>query len=265
MAAGGPVTGLRILNGVPSKNKENDWTIDLAIEQGLVTTTFQEKVDLREDWWNIGDQGRTSSCVGWASTDALLRWHLVKSKLIHKHDHLSIRFTWMAAKETDKHTKYAETFIESSGVTLKGGLDVMRKYGAVHERYFKFEHGFVDYAYDTKSFYDMASQLKIKGYYRVINDDACNVDFLRMWISSQGPVIALADIDKNFSTPVDGKLEVYDKNNIDGSHAISIVGYDKDYFIVRNSWGTEYGDGGYVRCSNAYITGAVCEAYGIVI
>lgn len=264
MAAGGRVGG-RILNGVPSKDKENDWTIDMAIAEGLVNPDYQEKVDLRADWWNIGDQGLTSSCVGWASTDALLRWHLVKEKKIHMHDKLSIRFTWMAAKETDKNSEFAETFIESSGVPLKGAMDVMRKYGAVHDRYFKFDNGFVDYSFDTKAFYDMAAQLKIKGYYRVINDDACDVEHLRMWISSQGPIIALMDIDKNFHNPVDGKLEVYDKENIDGGHAIAIVGYDKDYFIVRNSWGTQYGDCGYVYCSNAYITGSVCEAYGITI
>lgn len=265
MAAGGRVVGIRVLNGVPSMDKENDWTIDMAIAEGLVNPAFPEKADLREDWWNIGDQGKSSSCVGWASTDALLRWHLVKQNRIRKHDHLSMRFTWMAAKETDKNTDFAETFIERAGVPLKAALDVMRKFGAVHERYFKFEHGFVDYEYDTQTFYDMAAQLKIKSYYRVINNDNCNVDFLRMWISSQGPVLALADIDANFSTPIDGKLEVYDKEKIDGGHAIAIVGYDKDYFIVRNSWGTEYGDNGYVYCSNAYITGAICEAYGIVI
>lgn len=30
-----------------------------------------------------------------------------------------------------------------------------------------------------------------------------------------------------------------------GGHAISIVGYNKDGLIIRNSWGTSYGKGGY--------------------
>ena len=30
-----------------------------------------------------------------------------------------------------------------------------------------------------------------------------------------------------------------------GGHAVSIVGYNKDGFILRNSWGTYYGKGGY--------------------
>jgi len=34
------------------------------------------------------------------------------------------------------------------------------------------------------------------------------------------------------------------KNNY-GGHAIAIVGYNKDGFIIRNSWGTRYGEQGY--------------------
>lgn len=48
-------------------------------------------------------------------------------------------------------------------------------------------------------------------------------------------------------------LPVKNSNNSDfwngygfeGGHAISIIGYDKDGFIIRNSWGTSYGHNGY--------------------
>lgn len=55
--------------------------------------------------------------------------------------------------------------------------------------------------------------------------------------------------------PCVGGLPVYDSNisnfwdNMDGKfeglHAIAIVGYDKDGFIIRNSWGSSYGIDGY--------------------
>lgn len=58
--------------------------------------------------------------------------------------------------------------------------------------------------------------------------------------------------------PCTGALKVYStdydefwidrKNgNYYGGHAISIVGYDKDGFIIRNSWGTTFGDNGYCK------------------
>lgn len=35
-----------------------------------------------------------------------------------------------------------------------------------------------------------------------------------------------------------------------GYHAISIVGYDEEGFIIRNSWGTSFGDKGYTKILN---------------
>lgn len=56
--------------------------------------------------------------------------------------------------------------------------------------------------------------------------------------------------------PCVGGLPVYDDNSVDfwnawgdssvkGYHAVSIVGYNKEGFILRNSWGKRYGDDGY--------------------
>lgn len=37
------------------------------------------------------------------------------------------------------------------------------------------------------------------------------------------------------------------------------------HFVIRNSWGTDFCDQGFVLCSNAYVQSAVCEAYGVVV
>ena len=46
---------------------------------------------------------------------------------------LSARHVWMAAKETDQRMDYPSTFLEEDGTSLKAGLDVVRKFGAVLE------------------------------------------------------------------------------------------------------------------------------------
>jgi C1A family cysteine protease len=256
----------KILNTILSQGKETDWKMADAVAHGIINQEFPESVDLREDWWEIADQGATGSCIGWASTDGMLRWHLVKANRINKTDRLSVRFIWMASKETDKFTDFPETFLERSGTPLKAAMDVMRKFGCVHEEVLPFENGFVAYEYDTASFFELAAQHKINGYYCLQYDETTNIDHFKQWISSVGPILAMIDIDSTFWKPYEDKkiiLNEYDKASVDGGHAVTIVGYTKDYFIIRNSWGTEYGDNGYVYCSNEYMKAAFCEAYGI--
>lgn len=38
--------------------------------------------------------------------------------------------------------------------------------------------------------------------------------------------------------------------NLIGYHAVAVVGYDKDGFIIRNSWGSGFGRKGYVHINN---------------
>ena len=35
-----------------------------------------------------------------------------------------------------------------------------------------------------------------------------------------------------------------------GGHAVAVVGFDEDSIIIKNSWGVEYGNGGYYHMQN---------------
>ena len=90
-------------------------------------------MDLRAEWGGIGDLEITGSCVGWASTDGVARFHMVKAAKIAKPGFLSARCTWMAPRETDTFTSFPETFIEGAGTSLKAAMDILRKDGTVPE------------------------------------------------------------------------------------------------------------------------------------
>ena len=62
-----------------------------------------------------------------------------------------------------------------------------------------------------------------------------------------------------------GQLEAYKPNTVRGGHAVCLVGYTPDHFIVRNSWGTQWGDKGFAYASNDYAQEAFTEAYGAVL
>ncbi len=46
---------------------------------------------------------------------------------------------------------------------------------------------------------------------------------------------------------------------------VCLVGYTKDYFIARNSWGTDWGDKGFAYAYNDYALAAFTEAYGAAL
>ena len=46
-----------------------------------------------------------------------------------------------------------------------------------------------------------------------------------------------------------------------GGHCVTFVGYDKKGFIVRNSWGTQYGKGGYHTLPYDEFSSACFEAW----
>lgn len=59
---------------------------------------------------------------------------------------------------------------------------------------------------------------------------------------------------------------VFDQKNCRGplNHSMTAVGYGAGYFIVRNSWGTEWGEEGYIRISSETLFGEPAGICGIL-
>jgi hypothetical protein len=256
----------RILNCVPSEKTDTDWQLHNAQDAGLVAAGARAapaSKDLRDDsWWKIGDQGATGACVGWATADSVLRWHLVQADRLAKNEPLSPRFPWMAAKETDQFVAQPTTFIESDGTSLKASLDVCRKWGAVRDTVLPFKTGKL-YVGEVATFYAIATQLKIAAYFNLGSDPAG----WRRWLAGNGPILTRLDVDSTWdnATATKGKLTTYKPATARGGHAVAFVGYTATAFIVRNSWGTSWGDGGYAYASDAYAKKAFTEAYGVAM
>ena len=252
----------RILNVGPSAHVEQDWQFSTARDAGMVAAGPRpNRVDLREDWWAIGDQGKTGSCVGWSCADAVLRWHFVTAGRLANDEMLSVRQIWMGSKELDEFT-VPSSYIESAGTSLKAALDVARKYGVVLESVLPFRSGnFYPDRQDT--FYALAAQRKIAAYISLKQ----SANEWRNWIANSGPILARLDCDSAwFDLGNDGRLNDYVHPDQPAGHAVAIVGYTAEHFIIRNSWGTEnWGDAGFAYASDAYAVAAFDETYGVVL
>jgi hypothetical protein len=254
----------RILNVVPSEATDEDWGFDNAEDADVVSAAVQVPAskDLRAAWWSIGDQGSTGSCVGWATADSVVRWHLVKASRISRTDFLSPRFIWMAAKETDQFNTRPTTFVEAEGTSLKSALDIARKYGVLHDRLLPFASGKL-YDGNAKTLYAVAAQLKILAYFNL----GTNLSNWRTWLATKGPILTRLDVDNAWqnAAATKGVLEEYDEDSARGGHAVALVGYRPGRFIVRNSWGTGWGDKGFAYASLDYAQKAFTEAYGVEV
>lgn len=254
----------RILNCNPSRNSERDWRLVHADAAGLVKAREAPppSTDLREAWWKIANQKQTGSCVGWAAADGVLRWHLVKAGRLDKNERLSVRFAWMASKETDEFMQLPTTFIEEAGTSIKNALDIARRYGCVTDAILPFEPGAL-FAGRVGTFYALAARLRISSFYNLSLDKEHAVDDWKVWLATKGPIITRLDVDRPwYEVGPDGNLDEYDESSAEGGHAVTLVGYTPDRLIVRNSWGTGWGNRGFAYASLEYAKAAFSEAYG---
>jgi hypothetical protein len=252
----------RILNCVESEERSDDWTIsDARFADVLRTSYHPEEYDLREEWWTVGDQRATGSCVGWATADSVLRWHFVQDRRLAENEQISVRFIWMAAKETDEFRRRPTSFIEEAGTSLKAALDVARKLGCATERVLPFDREEV-FTGTEASFYSRASRLKIASYHNLGRSLA---DW-RQWLYQNGPILTRLNVDNAFynAAQTGGRLTQHDPN-ARGGHAVSLVGYTREGFIVRNSWSTRWGDRGFALATDSYAESAFTEAYGVTV
>jgi C1A family cysteine protease len=256
----------RICNLVPSTGTGTDWSLEDAVQVGaLDAVALPRAVDLRESWWDIGDQGATGSCVGWATGDGLMRYGLVKAHRLRTDEHVSPRYVWMGSKETDEFTSRPETFIEESGTSLKAAVDLCKKFGVVTTDLLPFELNTTLYAGSENAFWAAAAQRRATSYFNLHRD-------LAQWksaLAAGNPILVGLNVDATWdkATKTNGELDTFQPQTVRGGHAVCAVGYRADgRIILRNSWSTAWGDQGFGYASPEYIAGAFFpESYMVTI
>ena len=121
-----------------------------------------------------------------------------------------------------------------------------------------------------QTFYSLAAQRRIATYVSLRSVNAVSQQRLlsdwRMWLATGGPILTRLDVDATWdNVGTNGQLKAYKPATARGGHAVAIVGYTKTHFIVRNSWGTDWADGGFAYATNAYACAAFTEAYGVTV
>jgi hypothetical protein len=220
--------------------------------------------DLRDEtWWPVSDQKATGACVGFGVGDGLIRWHLVQKQRIAKKEFLSVRYFWMAAKEMDEYGQWPTTFLEAEGTSIYAALRMAMLYGCLLEDELPLNGTL--FQGSREKFLNLASQRKISRAHPLELD----LDAWVSWLRMHGPLAARLSVDGAFerASSTRPNLNTYTPypDPWRHGHAVTIVGYQsaKERFIIRNSWGEAWGDGGYAYASREYAKLAFGEVWGI--
>jgi len=150
-------------------------------------------------------------------------------------------------------------------VTLAIGIavcDVARKFGARVQNMLPFNSATL-YPGTAQSFYAAAALRRVLAYFNLGTD----LGNWRTWLATKGPILTRLDVDRTWDRAPEtkGVLDEYKPATARGGYAVALVGYRPGGFIVRNSWGTSWGDKGFGYASLAYAQAAFTEAYGVEV
>lgn len=144
---------------------------------------------------------------------------------------------------------YAELKDKDNGAYMRDGFKMVNKFGLPNEKTWPFVVANVNLKPDEKS-YTEAEQNKVTSYNRILPDKDC-ITNIKTAVFNGFPTIFSLILDKSFyNMPNKFELQNYNgtskKEDVIGSHAMHIIGYDDDLqsFYVENSWGSGWGQSG---------------------
>jgi hypothetical protein len=245
----------------------------------IFRTPEKKSVDLRrgnEGWWKVPDQGRTGACVGVALANSVLQWHYGTAEPGYREPRnlLSARYLWMAAKEMDD-IPMPTSFIDQAATKPEAALYVASRWGVPFEGTVPWRGGLFrgpEQDLRREAAIHTADPVTLGA-----REFALRRQFPRWLSNGGGPILIAIEMDRNFKAlrrrRGEGRkpAELHAFRNpsfgqfLDG-HAAALVGYEGNprMFILRNSFGPTWGDGGYAMVSIEYLRGALRQAFGVL-
>ncbi len=214
-----------------------------------VAAALPPSIDYTLAMSKVTDQGSEGTCVAFASVDGLKEY---EERLEANKVDLSPRYVYQHCKEIDG--------VPGEGTTIRAAMKVLQSRGVCPEEcwpYHAERPGTPCHDADA-----LAAPYVIDGYWRVGPNDV--VQAMKESLVANGPFVAGIEVYESFEDARDGVVPMPAKSESWlGGHAICIVGYDdtKGYFKFKNSWGWDWGDGGYGYLPYSYMEPYLMDAW----
>lgn len=226
---------------IPDLPDHRDYRYSKLIREKL---TLPSSIDLRDNCSPVEDQGNLGSC-----TSNALAGLLEYNEIVYKQNFIDLSrlFIYYNERLIEHTVRY------DSGAMLRDGVKSLVEYGVCSEG----EWPYVITKYKTKptkQCYTDAKSHTISSYYRIDT-----LDEMRHALANKNPFafgftvydsFESNEVSKTGTVPMPSSSE-----KVLGGHAVCAVGYDdtKSRFIVRNSWGANWGMNGYCTMPYDYL------------
>ncbi len=203
-------------------------------------------VDLRPWMPVVEDQGALGSCCANALVGAL-EYLTVRER--GERTDLSRIFVYYNQRLWDGEVR------QDVGATVVDGVRVLARVGVPTERSWPYLRGLFA-VQPPEPIYTEAARHKVSDWWSIDID----VDAMRACLAAGFPVVFGTRVTESFmKPPSSGMISIPSATDRDdakhGRHALLLVGYDdaRRTFVVRNSWGDDWGDRGYCYMPYAYL------------
>lgn len=220
---------------------------DIPYIPKILPEDLPESVDLRPNIFEVENQYSEGSCV---ANGVLASAEYLYKKAGLEVDDLSRMFNYVTTLDYEKR-------LGGYGVHSRNAYKMLAHYGVPLEEDYPYDKGNDDLP--PMDIYSLARDRKALRYESVVRNERDlggaekmrRINTLKSCLAEGLPVGFRMDIsDSIYGLTGPWQTHRYQGVTIDtpsiGGHFMLAVGYDKDQILVLNSWGTSYGDGGYI-------------------
>lgn len=239
------------MQNFPYRNPKYGWIPDLPdqrdfpyIRLAVSIPKLPPKADLRSICTAIEDQGNLGSCTAQALAGNL---EFLKKKKLQK----TINFSRLFIYYNERVIR--NTVDVDSGASLRDGIKTLVKQGDCLELYWPYIIKKFSLK-PTKKAYQDAQNFQILSYWRINSPEE-----MKHTLSLGYPFVFGFAVYESFESDKVTKTGIVPLpkkgERLLGGHAVMAAGYNdqKQWFIVRNSWGRQWGDQGYCYLPYAYL------------
>lgn len=221
----------RLLDARPDTADFRDRMFEPTLIDVPVRIPLSEHLKLRLPVLDQGDEGACTAFGLAAVAHALLRKRAPRAKLAA----VSTRMFYDMARRYDEWR--GESY---SGSSCRGAMKGWHHHGVCTDKVWPYRSGTAMETYTEARARD-AAQRPLGAYFRVNHKDlvAMHAAFAEV-----GVLYASSAVHEGWDDPARGRI-VWAQQELAGYHAFAIVGYDEGGFWIQNSWGKDWGHGGY--------------------